>query len=346
MPTKDTQQFSISVATIIKFLAILLGLGVIYLVRDIFAALIFAVIVASALEPAIEWLRERRVPRILGVILIYLAIGVLLFFFIYLVVPLLLDEFQSVAVVFPEIEGRLRLGIEQVESPLLPFFIKNLDGLLSMPTEYLGRLGGGLVGFAAGIFGGVFTFLLIIVFSVYLAAQEEGITNFLRLVTPLQHESYVVDLWKRSQKKLGRWVRAQMLLGAIVGVLIFFGLTFLGVKHALFFAIIAAVFEVIPVVGPILAAVPAVATALLSSPFSGILVTALYVVVQQIESHVIVPVVMRKAIGLSPLIVVLALVIGAKIGGFFGILLAVPITAVLAEFVNDWDRKKRPLMPE
>ena len=120
----------------------------------------------------------------------------------------------------------------------------------------------------------------------------------------------------------------------------------MGVRHALTFAILAGIFELIPVAGPIFAAVPAVAVAFLSSPLLGLIVVGLYILVQQFESNVIVPVVMQKAVGLSPLIVVLALLVGARVGGFFGLLLAVPITAIVAEVVNDWDKKKRELIPE
>lgn len=347
MPTKDHQHFNISAWTMIKFLALILGLAAIYLLRDVITSLIFAVIIASAIEPAILWLKERSIPRILSVILIYLATALVFFFLIYLIFPLLLEEFRDISVSYPTIQERVRSGIEQVETlPLTSLLTENMEGLLRIPAAYLGKVGTGVAGFASAVFGGIFSFFLVVIFSLYLAAQEKGIENFLRLLSPLAYEPYIIDLWERSQRKLGYWLRAQMLLGAIVGVLIFFGLTILGVKHAMFFATIAALFEIIPVVGPILAAVPAVATAFLSSPLLGLFTIALYVVVQQTESHVIVPVVMRKAVGLSPLVVVLALLIGAKLGGIFGILLAVPITAILAEFINDWDRKKRALIPE
>ena len=319
----------------------------VYIIRDILASLIFAVIVASAMEPAVGWLKERRIPRILAVILIYLSAGLILFFVFYLVFPLIFDEFRTVTANYPVLEERFLSGIERFGAlPFLSFFQESIEGLTRFPSEYFEKFGGGVFDIASAAFGGVFSFVLIVIFSFYLAAQEKGIESFLRLITPLEYEPYIVDLWERSQRKLGRWLRAQMLLGAIVGVLIFFGLTFLGVEHALFFAVLAAVFEIIPVVGPILAAVPAVAVALLSSPLLGLFVVLLYFVVQQVESQVIVPVVMRKTVGLSPLIVVLALLVGVKIGGIFGILLAVPVTAILAEFLNDWDKKKRALMPE
>lgn len=347
MPAKDIQHLHISTGTMIRFLAILLGIAVVYIVQDVLIALFFAVIVASAIEPAIEWLKERKVPRILGVVLIYLIIAFIFFFLFYLVVPLILEELRSLSLSYPALRERLLSGIGEAGTfPLFSLLGTNFEEILRVPTKYIGDIGGGVVDFLGNVFGGLLSFFLIVVFSFYLAAQEKGIEGFLRLITPLKYEPYAVDLWERSQRKLGRWFRAQLLLGAVVGVLIFFGLTFFGVPHALFFAVLAAVFEIVPVVGPILAAVPALISAFLSSTVLGLTVVGLYIVVQQLESHVIVPVVMRKTVGLSPLVVVLSLLIGAKLGGIFGILLSVPITAVLAELVNDWDKKKRALIPE
>lgn len=340
--SRDVQIYSITTATFLRFLAILLLLGLLYLVRDIVAALIFAIIVASAIEPAVVWLKERRIPRILGVVIIYLAIAVLFFFGVYLVVPLLVDEFQNVSFSLPALQEKLLEAIGESNLPFVPLIGEtNLQDFLRIPLDYLQNVSQGVFNFASAIFGGIFSFIVIVVLSIYLLAQEKGIENFLRMVSPLAYETYVIDLWHRSQKKLGTWFRAQLLLGAIVGVLIFFGLTFLGVEHALIFAAIAAVFEIIPIVGPILAAVPAVVIALLSSSLLGVLTILLYVVVQQLESHVIVPVVIRKAIGISPLVVVLSLLIGAKVGGIFGIILAVPLAAIATELISDWDRRKR-----
>jgi len=331
----------------IRFLAILAAILAAYILRDILASLIFSVIVASAIEPAILWLKERRVPRILGVILVYAAIASFLFFVIYLFIPLVVDEAENIIVTIPEFRRQVLSGIGRLEIlPFISILRQSTEAFLGAPLQFLTTLGGGTVNAISVLFGGLLSFILIVVFSFYLAAQEKGIESFLRLITPLEYEPYVLDLWERSQRKLGRWVRAQMLLAALVGVIIFFGLTLLGVKHALFLAMLAAIFEVIPVVGPILAAVPAVVSTFLVSPILGGMTVALYVIVQQVESHIIVPVVMKKTVGLSPLVVLLALLSGAKLGGVFGVLLAVPITAIVAEFINDWDKKKRTLIPE
>lgn len=347
MHSHDIQHVSISTWTMVRLVFILLGLVAIYLIWDIICALFFAVIVASAFEPAIEWLKRYRVPRILAVVLIYLGIAIAFFLLIYLVLPLLLEELHSLSIGYPVLQEQIRKGVSEAGSlPFFPDISLDPEALIGLPSQYLERLGGGVISFVSMVFGGIFSFALVVVFSFYLAAQERGIEAFLRLVMPLRHEAYAIDLWKRSQKKLGRWFRSQMLLGAVVGILIFFGLMLLGVPNALLFALIAGAFEIIPVAGPILAAVPAVIVALFASPFLGLLTAGLYLAVQQVESHVIVPVIMRRAVGLSPLIVVLALVIGGTLGGIFGILLAVPITVIGAELLNDWDKKKRALLPE
>lgn len=331
----------------IRFFLIIITLVAVYLVRDTLVALLFAVIFASAIEPVIAWLKAYRIPRILSVVLIYLGIFLSFFLFVYLIIPLLLEEIRTLSTEYPLLREQIRQSVQDAGSlPFFPDIRLDPEALFILPAQYAERLGGGIISFASIVFGGIFSFVLIVVFSFYLAAQERGIEAFLRLVTPLKHEAYAIDLWERSQRKLGRWFRSQLLLGAIVGILLFFGLTLLGVPNAFFFALLAAMFEIIPVVGPILAAVPAVIIALLVSPLLGLLTAFLYIAVQQMESHVIVPVIMRRAVGLSPLIVVLALVIGGTLGGIFGILLAVPVTVIGAELLEDWDKKKRALMPE
>lgn len=347
MPTKDLQHFHITTWTIIRFFVVAVALLGIYLIADILAALFFAVIVASAMEPAIGWFKERKVSRIPAVIIIYLVLVAIFFFVIYLIFPLLIEELRDLSFSYPDLQQKVVAEVERaVKIPLLSFFNENLEGLVRIPSSYMDKIGGGIFNLASLFFGGILSFVLIVIFSFYLAAQERGIENFLRLLTPATQELYVIDLWERSQRKLGRWLRAQILLGALVGVLIFLGLTIMDVDNALLFAMLAAVFEIIPVVGPIMAAIPPTIVAFFSAPLAGVWVVLLFIAVQQIESHVIIPVVMRKTVGLSPLIVVLALLVGAKIGGVFGILLAVPIAAILAELVNDWDKKKRALIPE
>jgi predicted PurR-regulated permease PerM len=196
--------------------------------------------------------------------------------------------------------------------------------------------------------------VLIIVLSFYFSAQEKGIEGFLRLVSPIKSRAYIVDLWRRSQQKIGLWSQGQLVLGLLVGVLVFLVTTLLGIPSALFLAVLAATFELIPVFGPILSAVPAVVLALthgINPPAhllsvapgitAGMIVAAVYFFIQQIESHLVYPLVVRKVVGISPVLVIIALVVGAKMAGFLGILLSIPVTAVIMEFLSDVAKEKR-----
>ncbi|MDP3726617.1 MAG: AI-2E family transporter, partial [bacterium] len=173
-----------------------------------------------------------------------------------------------------------------------------------------------------------------------LSVQEKGIETFLRLVSPLRHEKRIISLWHRSQTKIGLWMQGQLLLGLIVGILVYLGLTILGVPYAFLLAVLSAVFEIIPMFGPILASVPAIALGFTESISLGLMVFGLYVIIQQFENHLIYPLVVRKVVGVSPILVIISLVIGAKLAGFLGILLAVPVAAALMELADDMQKEK------
>lgn len=207
--------------------------------------------------------------------------------------------------------------------------IKNFQGILS-------HFSSGFVNTMSAVFGGILSFVLIIVLSFYLAVQEDGVVNFLKVITPLRDEKYIISLWKRSQRKIGYWMQGQILLGVIVGVLIYLGLTILGVKNALLLSVFAAFFEIIPLFGPVIAAIPAVLLSFADGGLAaGILVIGLYLIIQQFENHLIYPLVVKKVVGVSPILVILALVIGYKLAGFLGVLLSVPIAAAITEYFKD-----------
>ena len=211
-------------------------------------------------------------------------------------------------------------------------------------TACLARVGSGALDLFFTVFGGIFSGVILVVVSFYLASQEKGIEHFLRLVTPLRDENYVIDLWMRTHAKLGRWLRGQLLLGLAIGIVVYLVLSVLGIKYALSLALIAAIFELIPIIGPILAAVPAVFLGFLKGPELGLTVAVAYFLIQQLESHLLVPVVMRQAVGLNPLLIIIALLAGAKLGGVMGMFLAVPVASVLVEFLTDTDRRRRLFM--
>lgn len=321
-----------------------LGLAaLLWFLRDLLLILLTAIVIASAIEPAIQFFIKQSIHRILAVILMYvfiigLFLGALLFF-----VPPILGDAANVLSQLPQTLSAL--NITEVTHGLLPWGtvgeqISSAD-LLRNISVTLADTTGGVFTTVSAFFGGLTSFILIIVFSFYFSVQETGVDDFLRVVTPVKEQAYVLHLWKRSQQKIGKWMQGQLMLGLIVGILLYLGLTILGIPNALLLAVLAGLFELIPVFGQILAAIPALAIAFTDGGFTAfLLVAGLYLVVQQFESHLIYPVVVKKIVGVPPLLVILALIVGAKIAGFLGILLSVPIAAAIQEFVSDIDRRK------
>jgi predicted PurR-regulated permease PerM len=199
----------------------------------------------------------------------------------------------------------------------------------------------GMFGAVGTIFGGVFSIVLIVVLSFYFAMQERGIENFLRIILPFETEEYAINLWSRSKAKIGKWMQGQLLLGVLIFVLVYLGLTIFGVPYAMSLALLAGVLEIIPVFGPILSSIPGVIMAFtVGGTTLAVIIAAFYLLVQQFESHLIYPLVVRKVVGVPPILVILALIIGLELGGVLGVLISVPVAAALMELVEDIERKK------
>jgi predicted PurR-regulated permease PerM len=334
---------SISFGTIVRAVLFLLFLVALYLLRDLVLVILISIVIASAIEPATKKLATYNIPRVPAVVVIYLLVFALLFGLLpFLLLPIFGD--------LNELSSTLSQKIGNIPSLLQSSSFNSWTGSLGTGFSFQGLITGlqsnfgsiptGFVQLTALIFGGFFRFTLIVVISFYLAVQPKGIENFLRIVTPISKEKYVINLWERSQRKIGSWLQGQLLLGLIIGVLVFLGLTIMGVKYALVLAILAAIFELIPYFGPILSAVPAVLLGFSSSITLGLMVTGLYIVIQQFENHLIYPLVVKKIVGVPPLVVIISLLIGGQLAGFLGLLLAVPAAAVLMEVASDMEKSK------
>ncbi len=330
-----------SLGTITKAILLVLLIWLLFVIKDIILIVLVSVVIASAIEPAVRWLAKLRIPRTPAVLIVYVAA----FAFLVGLVPLFFvpafKDLTDASATLPQKIGSLS-------------FLNSPDGFFSSLSRlsFFNNLSSNLEGAFAGlsrgfletvsiIFGGFFSFIMIVVISFYLAVQNDGIADFLRLVIPARSESYIIDLWRRAQKKIGLWMQGQLLLGLLVGVVVYLGLKILSIEYALVLAIMAAVFELIPVFGPILSAVPAVIIGFGHSGTTGLLVLGFYVVMQQFENHLLYPLVVKKIVGVPSIVVILALIIGAKLIGFLGIILAVPISVVLIELLSDFEQRKK-----
>lgn len=340
---------SITPSTVIKTIAIFLILYLLYVIRDLLLVVLTSIVIASAIEPAARFFVKRKIPRILSVILVYVSIAFVLIGFFAIFLPPLVGDLSNLASTFPKYIESLstkQFDIPGFEALLKTFTDQGLTGELI--SKLSSTFSGATVSFfaaASGIFGGLLSFVLIIVISFYLAVQENGVENFIRIVTPINNEKYVIDLWKRSQKKIGYWAQGQLLLAIIVGILTYLGLSIFGVSNPMFLAVLAGIFELIPIFGPLLAAIPAIGFALIDGGWSlAFIVLGLYLIIQQFESQLIHPLVVKKMVGIPALIAILALIVGAQVAGFLGILIGVPIAAALMEYLGDIEKRKKKEM--
>ncbi|MCI0619639.1 AI-2E family transporter [Candidatus Wolfebacteria bacterium] len=346
-------RISIDPFSVLKGALVLVLLYVLFLLRDLVLVVLTAIVIASAIEPGTRWFMRHRVPRLIAVVLIYLIVAVILFGVFYFLLPPLLADLSGFLAQVPEYLGSFEFL--RSFSPLDSFDAVGSQGVVDGirqtfsardvvqgVSQYLVDIPGGVFGTVSAVFGGVLSFVLIVVISFYLSVQEGGIDALLRIIVPFRHQRYAVDLWRRAQGKIGKWMQGQLLLMLIVGVLVFLGLTILGVEHALLFAILAALFELIPVFGPILSSIPAIAAGFIDGGLTlALIIAGVYIIIQQFENHLIYPLVVHKVVGVPALLVILALIVGAQLAGFLGIILAVPLATALMEFTNDIEKGNR-----
>lgn len=337
---------SISTGTIVRFFAIAVLIFSLYFLFDIVLAVLAAIVIASALEPVVRRFNRFGLNRIVSVIIMYAIIAIILAGATIFFVPKVLEEVAGFISNLPQ-----TISLQQLWSPLgdIGGGTGTLGGHTIAISDFITGIQSFFVGNRADAFqtvsivsGGILSFILILALSFYLAAKGEGVDDFLRIITPIHRHEYIIGLWKRSRRKIGLWLQGQVILGLIVGVLVYLMLVIVGIKHALLLAIFAAVLEIIPLFGPFIAAIPAALVAFTSAGTgTGLLVIGLYVIIQQIENHFFYPLVVRKIVGISPIIVILALVIGAKLAGVLGALIAVPLSAAFMEYVNDIEKGKK-----
>jgi predicted PurR-regulated permease PerM len=336
-------KLNISTGTIVKILVVLAVAIAIYLLRDLVLVLLTSVVIASAVSPASNWLARYKIPRVFSVLAVYvLSFSIILGTFFFFLPPLFKD-FSEIVFKIPE-----QLNDFVASNPSWNTVI-NLFGNFSTELSVQDVINEGFAGFALpnnvydltkSIFSGVLNFVLIVVISFYLAVQKNGVENFLRVVIPRKQEDYVIDLWRRTEKKIGRWMQGQLLLAIIIGPLVFLSLTLFQIEHALTLAIVASVFEIIPYFGPVLASVPAVLIGFGSSFPLGLIIMGLYIIIQQFENHLLYPLVVKKIIGVNPLIVIISLIVGYNLFGFLGMIISIPMATLLMEFVNDLEKRK------
>ncbi len=342
---KDPLTITITPGTVLTAIAIGLLVWLLFYLKGLVLIVLTAVVLSSAMEPGALWFTKRRWPRVLAVGTVYFIVFGILFGVAYLFFPPLLEETRGFVSSLPRYLDTLNIGglvsgnFSSVTAAAAPG--SSITDALFQLQNIFTPTGEGAFRALSGIFGGVVSFVLIVVLSFYFAVQETGVDDFLRIVLPIKHQEYALGLWKRSHQKIGLWMQGQLILSCIMGIFAFLWLSILGIQFSLVLAFVAALAELIPVFGPIIAGVTAVAVALSTEPTSTVLLVAGgYLVLHELEANLIYPLVVKKVVGVPPLLVILALFAGGELAGFLGILLSVPIAATIQEFVSDVQKGK------
>jgi predicted PurR-regulated permease PerM len=327
----------ISSSAILKIIVILALLGFLYLIKEVLVLIFVAIILTSAFMPWVNWFKRRGIPRALGILIIYVVFLSLVGLVISLLIGPLTEQIGQLSANLPT----YFTGVSERFNDFRNFlsekgYVENVNQFLTTLEGSLTKVTGGIWGAITGIFGGLMSVVVILVITFYMTVQENVLKRLVWSITPSKYQPFVIQKITLAQRKLGSWFKGQLLLGLIIGLMCFIALKIVGVKYALVLALIAGIFELVPILGPILAGVVAVVLTIVTGEWmKAVFVVIIYIFIQQVENNWLVPKVMQKAVGLNPIISIVVLLIGAKLGGILGALLAIPLTVVISVFAQD-----------
>ncbi len=310
---KMVQKIDISHKTVIFITLFALGLWIIYLIRDLLIILFISAIFVSALSPIVNFFIRLKFPKALSITVTYIIIATIVAGLIVGMLPPLVEQSSRFIAATPTLVGQF-------------FNITNIDA--SVFSSGITSISKNLFSITISLFDNLLTVIFLLALTFYMLLEKDKLENRIASLFK-KREERVRKLIVKIEEKLGAWLQGQMILSLLIGVLSYIGLTILNIPYALPLALIAGILEVIPVIGPIISAIPAIFLALTVSPILSVVVAAMYLVIQQLENHLIVPQVMKRAVGLNPLIVILAIAIGSRLLGISGALLAVPLAVVI-----------------
>ena len=331
-------------------IVVLLGLWLLGQLTSVLVRVLLAIILAAGMKPLVDRLTARELqrqgwwtpPRGLVVLVVYLVTILLVSTAGGLILQVVVVEVQNLVNGIPVYAPRIVAAVNDLLD-LIPGgrdMVADFDigGQLSgIFSQVFGVVGQAVFVFrqVLGLLSGLLDVLMILLLALYITTDGPRIGRYLRTFLPPDRHEQAARITSRIFVRLGGWVSGQILLCVTIGLVSWVGLTIIGVPYAVVLALIAGILEAVPNVGPIIAAVPAVLVALLYSPWQGLAVLILYILIQQLENYILVPRIMSRAVELHPLAVLLALMVGSELMGVLGAVLAVPVTAAISVVVDE-----------
>ncbi len=333
----NEKTLDISWATILKIAFAALLFYFIYQIRDILILIIFAIILSLLLNPVINFLERKKVPRTFATISVYLVVFGLISLFFYLTINFLIQEIQKLVEIFPQYFDKI--------SPSLRGFsvqtFENFETLINTLGKTLEKTAANIFNVIFVIFGGIFSTLFVFTLAIFLSLEEKVFEKTLTLFFPKKYEAYLLELWENSQRKVSGWFGTRLIACLFVGLLSYFAFFLFNANYSFLLAVAAGVLNFIPFIGPILTGILIFLIISFDSISKAILALVAFTLIQQVENNILTPILTKKFIGLSPALVLISLAVGGKLGGILGAVLAVPLAGVLFEFLRDFLAKRR-----
>lgn len=343
MVSPHERVITIKTGTILKVIGVFLVLGFIWMIRDILLLVVAALFLAALMHPAARWGERRRIPKGVMVILIYFALFGLLALSMTLILPTLIQQVSSIS---PSLGSSISGTVIQFLNSLKEFtqqydISKSFSSVGVGSFSQVSQTASQLFGALSNVFGGLAGFAVVLVIAFYMVVQEKDAVRIFRDIVPESYQEKSAGILKQVEEKIGKWLSGQLILSLIIGVFYYIGLLILGIDSPLALAIFASFTEFIPYLGPILGGIPIVLMAFGESPVKALFAMGLVVVIQQLENQIIVPKVMERAVGLNPLISIIAVLVGAKLFGVVGALLAIPVATSLSVMLSELYRYRQ-----
>lgn len=304
-------------------IAILVGglgsLGLIWLLSGTLALVVLGITIATTLESVVGWL-EHWIPRVAAIFLLYIAVLILLTGIGWIIIPVLVGQIREVSGQIPELIKGVEPGLRNLGDMMSV-------NLLDMITSRLGQIESALVSLPVSILSSLLDIVLIIFISIYSLIEKDLLIRGFLSFLPGDRHPRAREVLHEMGREIGGYLRGAVLDGVIIGMTTYVGLLIIGVKFALVLSLLAGLLEVIPIIGPIIAAIPMVGIALTQSGGKALLALIFVVIIHQFEGNIVFPNVMRTQTAISPLIVLVAFVAGGSLGGVLGALTAIPVVA-------------------
>lgn len=360
----DLSTWSVTRAAL-AVLAVVGGTWLVIQLQDAIILLLLGFFVSAIIDPSVRFLERLRVPRLLAVLIHYLAAIVIVTGLMVSLVPMLGSQITEMVTkvtvaanafvrdpdfVLPFLspEANVRLH-DLLQAILADPSLNSFSFALQQLGQNLSSAAQGSLQFAFGLAGSALSFVaqmtVVLALACFIQLERESIRQWVRGMLPAGYRGYLDDKSQAIHVKIAQWARGQAILGLCIAVLVFTALSIVGLEYALVLAVLAGLTEFIPYLGPLIAAVPAILVALTQEgPQWALLVAVLFYIIQWLENNFLVPMVMQRAVGLSPVAVMFAMLVAVSfpntIHPILGILLAVPATTILAIFLEDFRRRR------